>query len=146
MIPRFTKAVEERKYEGCIYIEEIIFEIPSSITFIMPSAFDSCSSLTKIILPPSLEIIKECAFNGCSSLAQITIPPSVTTIEPFAFYQCQKLVEITIPLNMTYIGYSAFEKCQSLIHLNIPRIKEIQSSTYNNCSSLKEMAIPSSVT
>ena len=145
-IPQFTETVEARKYEGCIYIEEIIFELPSSITSIETSAFESCSSLTKIILPPSLEKIKDCAFKGCSSLTQLTIPPSVKTIGPFAFYQCKMLAEIKIPSNIADIGYSAFEKCQSLIHLKIPILKEIKSSTYNNCSSLQEITIPSSVT
>ena len=145
-IPSSLESVCESKYERCFYLEEIIFEYPSSVISIKSSAFNSCFSLTKITLPSSLQIIEESAFEGCSALTQISIPSSVTKIRSFAFYQCKMLVKIEIPSTLEYLGYSAFEICPSLIKVIIPSINAIQSCTYKNCSSLSKITISSSVT
>ena len=59
------------------------FVVPDGVKTIKKSAFDSCSSLTKVIFPDSLETIEDVAFNNCGSLASLTFvgdsPPN--TIE-----------------------------------------------------------------
>ncbi len=71
--------------------------IPNYVTFIAPSAFVYCSSLTNITIPDSVICIGEYAFSGCSSLTSVVIPDSVDSIDNSAFSGCSSLEDITIP-------------------------------------------------
>ena len=76
--------------------------VPSSLktivitnaTSIGQSAFASCSSITKIILPNTLKTIGRSAFHGCSSLTDIIIPNSVMSIGYEVFEGCSALSSI----------------------------------------------------
>ena len=60
-------------------------------------AFDTCRSLTSVIIPDSVTSIGENAFDGCSGLTSATIGNSVTSIGYEAFRDCTSLKNITIP-------------------------------------------------
>ena len=65
------------------------YVIPSSVTSIGDSAFDTYHSLSEIVIPSSVTSIGDSAFAGCRSLSEIVIPSSVTCIGKGAFYKCK---------------------------------------------------------
>ena len=69
---------ETVKYNGTQY----------SVTSIGESAFESCTSLTSLIIPNSVTSIGDYAFNYCSGLTSVTIGNSVTSIGKYAFSDC----------------------------------------------------------
>ena len=64
------------------------------MTSIEKSAFEGCSSLTKVIIPEGVTSIGKWAFLRCSSLTEVTIPKSVTSIGDRAFYDCGALATV----------------------------------------------------
>ena len=71
-----------------------------------------------ITFSDKLTTIGDYAFNSCYSLTSVIIPDSVTTIGRQAFYYCNGLATITIPDSVTTIGYRAFSACDSLTEFN----------------------------
>lgn len=57
------------------------YTVPNGIKSIGEYAFDSCESLTSIIISNSVTTIDDSAFYGCSNLTSVMIPKSVTSIE-----------------------------------------------------------------
>ena len=76
------------------------------------SAFASCKSLEKVVLPSNLKIISEGMFSGCSSLESITVPEGVTTINYSAFSGCIGFESFTLPEGVTTIEDFAFAGCR----------------------------------
>ena len=132
-------------FNSCHSLTSII--IPGSVTSIGNSAFNSCNSLTSITIPDSVTSIGDSAFNSCYSLTSIIIPGSVTSIGKFAFNNCHSLTSITIPDSVTGIGNSVFQSCNSLTSITIPdSITSIGDSAFKSCYSLTSIIIPGSVT
>ena len=99
---------------GCNSLTSI--NIPSSVTSIGGSAFESCTSLTIVNFDndSQLTTIGAQAFFNCCSLKTIAIPSGLTQIGPNAFNECIALKSINIPSSVTSIGETAFANCDKM--------------------------------
>lgn len=171
--------VTYRKSSSPSYSGEVI--IPSAVTYygstylvtsIGQSAFEGCTSLTRVVIPNSVTSIDRDAFKGCSSLATIDIPDSVISVGIDAFMgtawydnQPDGLVYIgliaykykgTIPEGTLFIkegtlgiSSAAFSNCYSSgpISIIIPNsVTTIGSCAFSGCNGLVNIDIPNSVT
>jgi len=135
------------------------FTIPSSVTSIGVSAFDSCDSLTGINIPSSVTSIGSHAFYDCVTLTTISVNsanPSYSSVNGMLFDKNQTTViqcpggmtgSVTIPFGVTSIDSEAFSFCQGLTNVTIPAtVSSIGDFAFYNCASLRSITIPASVT
>ena len=145
VIPSSVTSIGDSAFDTYHSLSEIV--IPSSVTSIGDSAFAGCRYLSEIVIPSSVTSIGKSAFFRCHSLSEIVIPSSVTCIGDHAFWFCDSLSEIVIPPSVTCIGKGAFSSCDSLSEIVIPSsVTSIGDSAFAGCRSLSEIVIPSSVT
>ncbi len=146
------------------------------VTRIGNYAFNSCSSLTSIMMSNNITSIGYSAFDGCLNLTSITLSNNITSIGYGTFSTCTNL-QYTIYDNAEYltnsdnqcialmraintqitsceiypltkiIGNAAFSDCTNLTSITIPKdVKSIGSSAFSGCSSLSSITIPDGVT
>ena len=127
------------------YIESIT--IPSTVTEIMDSAFDSCENLKIVNLSTGLKIIGPSAFVNCYSLTSIEIPEGVTTVGSQAFSRCINLESVSIPSTITDWGQNVFMLCENINTISLAEgLKSIPSDMFSNLTKLENISIPSTVT
>lgn len=144
ILPNSVDTIEQRAFNGCS-LKHI--ELPQSLKYIGPSAFDGAASLTSLAVPENVSNIPSFMCYECSSLKSVTLPEGITTIENFAFYNCKSLSNINIPQSVQSIGDYAFDNCRSLTSVTIPEgITGISDFAFRQCSSLKEVYFPKSLT
>ena len=68
------------------------YSIKEGTKIICDMAFDSCRSLSSLVIPESVTSIGDSAFRGCRSVYSIVIPDSVTSIGNEAFDGCSFLL------------------------------------------------------
>ncbi len=71
---------------------------------------------TSYTIPSTVTSIGESAFNSCYNLTSVTIPDGVTTIGTYAFSYCNNLKKVVIPESVNEIGYAAFNECPVTIY------------------------------
>lgn len=149
--------------------------IPSGVTNIGAAAFRGCSSLSSVSLPDGLTTIEGSAFYGCSSLTSITIPDSLTRVEYQAFYECPAILYATLgsdgakalgrreyPFRISGTKFDLRyyldedDTVRALIvvsadsdatEIELPySVTEIGPSSFSECSQLKSITFPDSVT
>ena len=140
-----TMAIGNNAFESCTSLTSVI--IPNSVTSIWNYSFSGCSSLTSVTIPSSVTSIGGSAFANCVSLTSVTIPSSVTSIGEHVFAFCTSLTSVTIPNSVTSISPYAFDSCTSLTSVTIPNsVTSIEDYAFIMCTSLTSLTIPSSVT
>ena len=144
ILPNSVDTIEQRAFNGCS-LKHI--ELPQSLKYIGPSAFDRAASLTSLIVPENVSNIPSFMCYECSSLKSVTLPEGIKAIENFAFYNCKSLSNINIPQSVQSIGEDAFARCSSLTSVSIPEgITSISDFAFSLCLSLKEVHFPKSLT
>lgn len=123
------------------------FEVPASVQVFdseLPSTLEKVSfrgapreisakfretKITEIVIP---EGVKELTgFENCKTLKTITLPDSIEILGVTAFSNCTALEVANLPANLKYIGAPAYGR---------------GAHCFQNCSSLKELKIPESLT
>lgn len=130
------------------YLRKTITEITeddlAAVTSINKSAFESYTSLIKVVIPNSVTRIGNYAFSNCSNLVNITIPNSVTHIGDYTFQGCNSLTSIIIPSSMTNIGSAAFIWCSRLANITLLPITPptLSSDAFFNATALTVITVP----
>lgn len=146
--------------------------VPEGVKVIGEYAFNNCKNIKTVNLPTSLDSIESLAFAGCTGLTSITLPASLKTLGFGAFRDCTALRNIQLPNALESIGAnilqaSAFYETLSnwtndLLYCGQYLIaarktvsgsiqvredtKAIASGVFSNCSNLKSVTIPQSIT
>ena len=160
VIPSSVKAIENRAFEGCWFLNSII--IPNSVTSIGQSAFAICKGLTSIEVDSNnvvydsrgncnaiIETTSNTLLYGCDNS---TIPNTVSIIgeDAFRFYAVDS---IFLPSSVITIGKSAFnsktmdelvQKVESGSY-SIPTNLSKEVVSFLNCNRLRSVTIPNSV-
>ena len=98
-------------------------------------AFNSCGSLTSLVLPERTESIGEYAFAYCGQIKTLIIPEGVKTIGDKAFIGCSSLETVSIPSTVTSMGDCSFDESGNVI-VN-------KFSVFNNCKAITSINVAS---
>ncbi|MDD1772860.1 MAG: leucine-rich repeat protein [Methanomassiliicoccales archaeon] len=112
------------------------------------SAFDTCTSLTSVVIPNSVTSIGLGAFASCYNLTSINIPSDVKVISTTMFWHCSALSSVHFDSSGTVltIGYNTFEQCTNLTSITLPNsVKTIYKYAFSHCTALTSITIPDSV-
>ncbi len=140
------EGVTELSYTFYGFKDLIRVTLPTSLTSIGSSTFESCTSLILVKVPEGVTNIGKRAFYGCTSLANVTLPESLTKIDDQAFYNC-RMSAVNISENVAFIGDSAFNSCRNLTAVTLPEgLTEIGSGAFSSCSSLASVDLPKNLT
>ena len=150
-IPASVTTIGEKAFAHC-GVTSVTFATNSQLTTVDMYAFFSSSSLQSIALPDGVTTIGVAAFNGCNNITSISIPDSITTIEDRALDFNSSA--FTVYNNAKYLGnstnpYLVLVKASdtSLTTCDIHTgAKIILIFAFDNCTSLKSVTIPNSVT
>lgn len=172
VLPDSLNVLKEYLFDECTALRSVFF--PQALDSIGMDAFRNCQSLQSINLPQSLTVIVSGAFNGCVGLTAVTIPQNVTSFGRKVFAGCSNLTTIVWDArNCTSVDssepcfYDIREQISSftfgedvelvpnkicygmslLDTIILPDgVKTIQTYAFENCTSLKHLQIPSSIT
>ncbi len=95
------------------------YTIPNSVVTIGNFAFQSCASLTNIVIGASVTSIGGWSFQICAHLTSVTILAGVTNIGEAAFADCRQFDQDHTPASVINIGGDAFEYCYSLSAITV---------------------------
>ena len=122
--------------------------IPSKVSTVYASAFESTPIAKLSIEEGSLTAIGEKAFMSCAELTEATIPANVLSIESKAFQSCVKLVKVKLSEGLEAIkgtvnyDNGAFSGCVMLESVTIPStVKEIGNYAFHKCTALTKVNI-----
>lgn len=122
-VPKTVKEIDDRAFNDCSAMTEIIFEKGSALEEIGKNAFDG-SGLKTIKLPESLKVIRENAFKNTRDMKELSLPENLERIDSEAFSGMRTLESITLPKKLKKIGNN--------ITLDCGKLTEIKTAEGNN--------------
>ena len=131
-------------FESCTSLKKVV--LPEHIPAIDELAFYNCFALESIIIHPNVKTIGKDAFSKCTLLNNVQIRTGVESIGDYAFAYCDALQNISIPNSVTSIGKYAFTACRNLRSVSLSsKAKNIAEGTFYKCTSIKYMTIPEGI-
>lgn len=133
-----------KEIPGCLVSDSLVkIVVGSSVKTIPASRFKNCQNLETVIFKNGLETIETEAFKNCLLIKEIVLPDTVSSVTYDAFYGC-KLEKVVMSNSLETIPYSlASRTVESFVIGN--SVKNLEDSIFENCTQLKEIAIPDSV-
>ena len=119
-------------------------ELPEGLLSIGVSCFNQ-TGLKSIQFPSTLQKIDDNAFWRGQIAGDVHIPESVTVIGKNAFNKCP-ITSINLPEGLQVLGGGAFSGTKLTEMPEIPESITVLDSTFQDCTDIKEVTIPSQVT
>lgn len=141
--PSVLTEIGNDAFSSCVNLQEVNLQY-TQIKNISQQVFDSCSKLTKVVLPDGLLTINERAFNNCENLTAINFPSSLTTIGIESFRACSSLKEVNLKdTKIVILNNYSFGDCSSLIEVVLPDgLLGMENGAFSYCTSLEEISFP----
>ena len=116
--------IQSFAFYNCFKLETINLSCCKKLTTISESAFDSCASVTKLLLPisGSLKTIGEKAFQK-NSIQELFIPNTITSFGRYVFDYNSKLSKVTFEpnINLTNLPGYFIGHCNDLKTFTVPK-------------------------
>lgn len=119
-------------------------ELPEGLLSIGVSCFNQ-SGLKSIQFPSTLQKIDDNAFWRGQIAGDVHIPESVTAIGKNVFNKCP-ITSVNLPEGLQVLGGGAFSETKLTEMPEIPESITVLDSTFQGCTDIKEVTIPSQVT
>lgn len=121
--------------------------IPSSVTELSESAFESCESLLTLTIPATVKTIGESLLYGCVSLTSLSLPEGMTEIPGYFMQGCAMMSRLDLPQSITKIGEFAFAECEILTDIVLPpNLTTLDRFCFGYCINLTKLEVPETVT
>lgn len=143
-IPQTVTTLGYRTFGGCLSLRDI--NVPASVKTIAERAFENCTNLVDVVVKPGCKSIGASAFYGCSRLENVTLPATVTQIDDSAFSGCGAIDNIVIPSCVKSVKMTFLNAYRTLTRAAMAKGSlSIYPQTFAECSALKTVLIPASV-
>lgn len=119
-------------------------ELPEGLLSIGVSCFNQ-TGLKSIQFPSTLQKIDDNAFWRGQIAGDVHIPESVTAIGKNVFNKCP-ITSVNLPEGLQVLGRGAFSETKLTEMPEIPESITVLDSTFQGCTDIKEVTIPSQVT
>lgn len=130
--------------------------LPTTLQYIDPGAFNSCTGITGTVnLPSTMTWMGDYSFYNCSGITGFSVDAGnsyYSAVDGVLFnkntdsvYICpvSKSGSYTLPSSVRHIGYSAFQGCTLLTEVNFPpTLESIGSYAFGYCSGITGIEIP----
>ena len=127
-------------------VTKITAEDIAGCTAIGDYGFYRCVNLTSIDMPNTITTIGNYGFYYCP-IQSINLPNILLTIGEYAFRHCEKIASIYIPASITSIGKYAFQDTKlKTIHIEDGNNCKILSSICRSCPTLESVHLGNGVT
>ena len=125
------------------------YAVPNGVFGVRSTAFSLNKNLRVVVIPATVTVIEDYAFSD-SVLTDVTIKGKIESINSTLFKGCTELEYITFDKDcgLKTIDDNAFDGCKSLYSIKpLPEsLETIGSFAFNDCTSLKTIELPDSVT
>ena len=157
-IPDLTEVGAYAFSTGSVTIEGVQYNLSACINLyavnilsskLSSHMFDGCRTIAQVTIPASITVeanLGTYAFANCTGIEAITINSSY--ISEYMFDGCEQLLDATFGNNILKIGAYAFRGCSGLTNVSLEastQLATIATGAFANCSSIKNLLIPSSV-
>lgn len=145
-------------FQYCGSISEIT--LPDKLRTIGTGVFTNCTKLKRIVFPNSIERVGASALSGCISLESVDFGSIIQEITGDVFKGCRNLAKITMSDNNPHMvaeGSVLYNKEKTKIiyyaaalpddKFSVPEgVETVGSMAFTDCSHLKELRFPATVT
>ena len=156
-IPDSVTSVNNRAFAKCTRLNRVdcgngVKNLGENYYYGGGEVFDGCVNLSTVVLPNSISVLAKESLANCG-IEEIFIPDSVIQLGGqsrgwvYPFYGCSRLRRVRLPQSACDIPLKTLFPDSPITSVEVSsQVKMLKSGIFTECSTLKDVTIPSSVT
>ena len=136
-VPNTVKYISSQAFEGCKYLERVVFEENSGLTRIGQLAFSGCSLLNEFDIPDSVTFVGSGAFEHCDLLVEDE--GEIRYVDNWVISCNSEATAAIIRDGTVGIAENAFEFAAGLKNITIPAAVKYINPAFYGCTYLKNV-------